>query len=416
MTDALNSSNQETPQDALDRALDAMVRGDNHDLSSLDAEMQTTVAHLFALADLAGLPSETNGIPSLRSGGAHLPPSRGARPGLMDRKRATPATVTSLRPANDHKMRRILMSTLSGLAAAMLIGLGIYGAIPLFGPDHDPEPTSIAFRAVDGTPEATTTADVPPDVIYTGNTPISNGSIDFVPPQGTVLTGVNNSDARYPVSPEECLVKPRSREEVLKILGTAPGAAASELPKEYDQSDIEEPTLTELQALYREWQACRRFGLTYQAMALETDQLIRNDIYGTGGYLSGRSPQKTAFSEATLNELLDAREGADKDRQAIGAERSGHNPGAEDGLLMHLWVIDTSQMLPGSSEETYNAGSNGGNWIQVPVVWQSPNTFGDPAHPLPLAYVNFVNVDGQWKISDIYVATGPSMDSNPNAG
>ena len=303
------------------------------------------------------------------------------------------------------------MSTLSSIAAALLLGLSIYAAVPIFTNDQEQQPprTEIAFQALESTPDATagtqeaTTAsatpsrDVPADVIYTGEEPVQGtDGTTFTPPIGTELTGVIGSDHRNPVSPAECVVDPMPREDAVKILSTSPADGVKH-PNWNDDSSIDEATLGEVQATFREWQACRRFGNTYGAMALETDQFIRNDFYGPTPILGSMFPITTAYSESTLNELLDAREVMDQQSADLGAEKAKHNPGAEDGLNLNLWVIDTTTLPGDPANGTYATGDNG-TYLSAKVVWTNPTVMSD--RPFPTAYVTFQLVDGQWKVAE----------------
>lgn len=304
------------------------------------------------------------------------------------------------------------MSTLSGLAAAMLIGIGIYGAIPLFGPVHDPEPTSIAFRAVDGTPDATAAAqdttvratpsrDVPADVVYAGNAPITNADgRTFTPPTGTVLTGVIGSDVRNPVSPSECVVEPRTREDVVTVLSTPPGAGNTH--PSYPDSHLDEATVGEIQAVFRQWQACTRFGNTFQAAALETDQFIRTDFYDDGGVLGTWRLIDTPYSEDTINGLLDGRTELDAAKAEHGDVQAQGAAGSESGLNLNLWVLDTSQPTSDPSRGTYPS-ADGGTYYMATVVWTNPSllsgTSSGAGGGLPSANVTFQLVDGQWRIA-----------------
>ena len=395
--------NQETSQDELDRALDAMVRGDDRGVNRLDAGMQTTISHLYALADLSGSSSHSADIPATGEG-VQRPLPRAVKPGSSDRERAPSRTPVLLRPTNANKRRSIFMSTLSGLAAALLIGLGIYAAIPVFSPDA-PEPTTIAFQAIESTPEATAVATTLSDTTYNGSEPVPSGPTTFIPPQGTKLTGVIGSDERNPVSPDECVVAPQTQEDVLKVLGIAP-ADGDVAPVRSDDSSIEVATLGEIQSTFRQWQSCRRFGNTFGAMALETDQFIRNDIYGPQPILGSFYPITTAYSESTLSELLTARVTMDKQLAQLGEDKARHDSdtSTENGLNLNLWVIDTTN-LPGDPTTGEYLAASEGTFVSLPVVWTNPDIGSD--QPFPTAYVGFQLVDGQWKIASWFSADGP---------
>lgn len=291
------------------------------------------------------------------------------------------------------------MSTFSALAAALLLGLGIYGAIPLFTPsqDHDPEPTSIAFRAVDGTPEATAKADVAPGLIYSGGAPLTNADgTTYTPPIGTVLTGMNGVDELNPVSPAECTVNPRTRENVVQVLSTSP-RAGDIYPTTLDGSHLDETTMGEIQATFRERQACRRFGKTWQAVALETEQFIRTDFYVGGGVLGNWMLPDVAYSESSINNILDAQISLDGAKSTLGDQQAQGAQGSEAGLNLNLWVIDMARPTSDPRSGTYPSAA-GGTFITVTVVWTNARLQNNSA--LPTANVKFQLVDGRWRIAD----------------
>ena len=89
------------------------------------------------------------------------------------------------------------MTAFSGLAAALLIGLGIYGAVPIFTDrQHDPTPSQIAFQAAtppeSGASAATAVPhDVPSGLIFQGGDPLpAGGDQTVLPPVGTELTKI----------------------------------------------------------------------------------------------------------------------------------------------------------------------------------------------------------------------------------
>jgi len=375
-----------SPENALDQALDALLQDDPTALDALDPMMRATVARLYDLADLAG--PET--LAALTDDAARA--SADARP---SRPLAPVTTLPVERPAPSRRRspRRFIMPTLSGLAAALILGLGIYGAIPIFN-DADPAgPTQIAFQAVDDSTPTTIAADDP--LVFTGGDPLvnANGST-YLPPVGTELTGLDGEDALNPISPDECMIAPRTRDEVVTILSTPP-AAGDDAPMVGDESTIDDATLTEIQATFREWQACVRFGATWQATALETDQYIRTDFYDDGPVLTSIYDLiDVPYSEETINGILDGRISLDEQKAALGAQLATNPDGSEGGLDLKLWVIDLTPPANDDTKPVY-VSSNGGTYLTFSVVLTQPRLITDA---IPTASVSFKLVDGVWQI------------------
>lgn len=408
--------------DALDRALDAWVRGDTTALDALDSGMGETVAQLYAWADVAGLPEEVVAV----GGDASLAPSRSRA--VQAVPRATPTLPPSSSGAPDPFDRRSarplsrrtrIMTAFSGLAAALVLGLSIYGAVPLLTDrDHhtDPTPSEIAFQAqAAATPDATTAAspatsrDVPPELIFQGGDPLpAGGDQTVLPPVGTELTGAWGVDALNPVRPEECNVTPMPREEAVTILTTPP--ASDQAPTNQD-STVDEATISEIQASFRQWQACRRSGNTFGAMALETDAFIRADLYDDGGAMNvGYLRSDQAYSPEVAAGVLDARVSIDNQRVAISDKQAAGNPGAEDGLDLNLWVIDMQAIGADHLQEAMVfPAAEQGTYVWATVVWTNPNVSSD--QPFPRASVAFQQVDGVWKLAYWF-----SIGSTPPAG
>ncbi|MGC4106229.1 MAG: hypothetical protein QM753_07715 [Thermomicrobiales bacterium] len=293
------------------------------------------------------------------------------------------------------------MTAFSGLAAALVLGLSIYGAVPLLTDRHaDPTPSEIAFQAqASATPDATA-RDVPPDLIFQGGDPLSAGGDQTVlPPVGTELTGAWGVDALNPVRPEECAVVPIPREDAVTILTTPP--SSDQQPYQSD-STVDEATYADVQASFRQWQACRRSGNTFGAMALETDAFIRADFYDDGGAMASYQRADQAYSVETAGGVLDVRVSIDGQRKAISDQQATGNPGWEDGLDLNLWIIDMKEapnttiwgdsLLPAGE---YSAGEDG-TYVWATAVWTNPNVSSDEA--FPRVAVAFKLVDGVWKI------------------
>lgn len=115
-----------------------------------------------------------------------------------------------------------------------------------------------------------------------------------------------------PLSVKGCDGPERSREEVLGILSIAPSPKgigkpdwdAPQLRPGASPGTIAQVPVAEIEQNYRSWQVCNLLGKTYQQMALETEQFIREDVYGDRQIM-------TPYSAPTLNEILAARAEAD---------------------------------------------------------------------------------------------------------
>lgn len=302
------------------------------------------------------------------------------------------------------------MTAFTGLAAALVLGLGIYGAVPLITDRHaDPTPSEIAFQGqASATPEAPA-RDVPPDLIFKGGDPIPAGGTQTVlPPVGTELTGAWGVDALNPVHPNECAALPMSRDAAVTILTTPP--ASDQQPTNQD-STVDEATVAEIQASFREWQACRRAGNTFGAMALETDAFIRADLYDDGGAMASYQRSDRAYSVETANGVLDVRVSMDEQRAAISDQQAGGRPGSEAGLDLNLWIIDMQSIGPDHLQEQllFPAAENG-TYVWATAIWTNPNVSSDQA--FPRVALAFRLVDGVWKIDQWSLLGGsPSSGS-----
>ncbi|MGI8483273.1 MAG: hypothetical protein ACR2OU_03305, partial [Thermomicrobiales bacterium] len=128
--------------DQFNTAFEALLRGDGRSHhtgpAKLDPEMESTIDQLFDWANTSGFADEPVALFSHEhpdtDAGAHRSRSSGADAVTADRMQIppTPIGVSQRRPSQhhsqNHKMRRFIMSTFSGLTAAILIGFGIYGA------------------------------------------------------------------------------------------------------------------------------------------------------------------------------------------------------------------------------------------------------------------------------------------------
>ena len=387
---------------ALDRALDAWVRGDVAALDALDPAMEETVAQLYAWADIAGIVDDPEaGVASASSTPPRgqivtvsptppRPPVRNQHPDPGARRAAPPVS-----------RRTRIMTAFSGLAAALLIGLGIYGAVPIFTDrQHDPTPSQIAFQAAtppeSGASAATAVPhDVPSGLIFQGGDPLpAGGDQTVLPPVGTELTGAWGVDALNPVRPEECALAPMPREEAVTILATPP--SSDQIPTNQD-STVDEATVSEIQASFRQWQACRRSGNTFGAMALETDAFIRADLYDDGGAMASFQRANQAYSTEAANGVLDVRLSIDTQRAAISDRQAADRAGTEGGLDLNLWIIDMQSIGADHLQAQMQfPAAHDGTYVWAIATWTNPNVQSD--QPFPRVSVAFELVDGVWKI------------------
>ncbi|HEU0164106.1 MAG TPA: hypothetical protein VFQ54_03620, partial [Thermomicrobiales bacterium] len=130
----------------------------------------------------------------------------------------------------------------------------------------------------------------------------------------------------------------------------------------------------DIQAAYRQWQVCKALGSTYQQMALETDQYIREAIYSDARTM-------TAYTEPTINELLDRLEEADEEFGQLAL-----SPGSVAGMSPR--AIDVNGSVNASADGTY---------VFVDIVKVIDN--GDGTYTFnPDGEMSFQLVDGVWKI------------------
>lgn len=120
----------------------------------------------------------------------------------------------------------------------------------------------------------------------------------------------------------DCTVAPRTRDEMLSILSTAPSPEGVSLPSEggdpspYRQAD--QKTYDALQEAYSQWQACSLWQMTWQEAAMQSEERIRLDMYLTvRERLNSRAPYDVVspYSAITLNEILDGWEETDTVRR-----------------------------------------------------------------------------------------------------
>lgn len=182
----------------------------------------------------------------------------------------------------------------------------------------------------------------------------------------------------------DCTVAPRTRDEMLTILSTAPSPEGVSLPSEvrspspYRRADQE--TYDALQVAYSEWQACSLWHLTWEEAAMQSEERIRLDMYLTvRERLNSRTPYDVVspYSATTLNEILDGWEAADAvDRE--GWEAAGYDQ------MESFQIIDP---------ETLEIAPDGG-WASFVTI-----RLNEDGGSVPLEdQVYFVYQDGAWRL------------------
>lgn len=195
---------------------------------------------------------------------------------------------------------------------------------------------------------------------------------------GIVGTAVETSEAqqseRYDVaalSPEDCTVEPRSRQELLDILATVPGSlGVPDMVSPVGEGD--ENLIRELETTMRGWQACLRFNQSSSAMALESEEFIRRKIYPEPYVVE-------PYSKATLDEILDGYEATD-------TSYGSSTPIADAEDFWAVLQIDTSQPLSVSAD---------GQRVDVYVRLVNPQTSFDAEW----GYISLVMEGGLWRIA-----------------
>ncbi|MGC4192404.1 MAG: hypothetical protein QM589_14735 [Thermomicrobiales bacterium] len=362
--------------DRFDAILDAMLRGDRSGLSDLDPEMASTLDQVLGWADLSGfvheppstMPGSTRSAPVVTDdaprSSAHIAPEAPIP------IRATPVAPET-HPHRRASRRRVIMSALSGIAAALVLGLSIYTAIPALNDrtDRTPSPTAISLAGTDGT-----------QLADAGPSP-TKGSDTVIGSPGP------NADGIDVLTSDECAVAPLSRPEVLSILATPPGDYADVYNSKSmtsQETSFANIPVDDLNAVFREWQACVKFGATWQYMALQTDFMTRSDIYGP--QLLSRPALIKGYSESTLNEILDGRVLVDqKTRDGWASYVAGGGSLPEVVLVIDETADPSSISI--SADGTYIAN--------LPVAKLIQTT----GEQFPHGTVDFELVDGQWKIA-----------------
>lgn len=301
--------------DQVDQALDALMRGDHSGLDELPPVMAATVSRLMWLAHECSAADETlqpnadSGNPPVsdlpvprRPTSVPRPATSSGTPSTVPVSRRTQratgssteqaGTVNNLRESDSRRLRGMntLMRVAAVLTVLLLMGGAAFGLVNLVG---DPDPG------------------------HTGSDPTQATHPQQLQP------GFCSAD-----------IQPPTREAALSILRDIDADRDEAVRRSIVWVPIElgDGEVQRVDDLFFRWQSCRRFGSTYQAMTLQAPYFTREDFYGEST-LDFRGPIETAYSDATLNEMLDRREELDRTSRQYW-ENAGTFPGMEETLTL----------------------------------------------------------------------------------
>lgn len=170
-----------------------------------------------------------------------------------------------------------------------------------------------------------------------------------------------------PLTPSDCSLVPRTSDEVMGLLATPPAPGARVMAAD---QPVETDVINDLNAVLRGWQACNESGDLYGAFAYESDQYIREEIYGNAAF-------DQPFSRTTLNEILSAWQ------RTMSAEVE-----ASGGDFHAVWIVDASRDVLVSRDGTHIEA-----WV-VPIDPRD-GSIEDSTEP---ARMMFIKEGGLWRI------------------
>jgi len=365
MNDIPPTIRDDLDDDQFDEILTAMLAGTDPDAGArLDPTMRATIDQLLSWADRSGYATEPvspahvhwkeqTPMPPLALSSQALP---------MPARSSSSPTATSARTA-----RRTWSWLYAGIAAVLLLGIVALAIRPFLTPSpNDEEPTISAIEA-SALASGDDTTDVPEPTVAIGEPGVNAAGVD-------------------PLTSDECTVAPVSRQHVLTVLSTPPGNYGDlfNAKSMYIHESFDDIPLDTFSQIFREWQACVKYGSTWQYMALQTDYMTRLDIYGEQVF--DRGPILEAYSQDTLNELLDGRVLIDNDRRQRWADYVATSPA---GLPEVVLVIDTTQPASFSLSED-------GTYVATLPVAKLSLVSGEQRERV--GSIDFLLVNGDWKI------------------
>lgn len=347
--------------DRLNEALDALTHGDHSGLDELPPDMAATVSRLLWLSHEGAIDSEA--APS---------DTRSSKP------------VGTPHPAIPSQANRLVTAGPSSLPGAVPVSrrtqktTGI-AKEPAVGHAHVSSPQP---RGIRGMSTVLRVAAIVLVISLAGGSIYGIITLRDQAGFGGSSTEITEGLGLQQLQPERCTVPAVDRAYALEIL--------RDIDVERDEAlrratllrpvDLSDGEVNELVQLFVEWQSCRRFGFTYEAMSLQDPYFTREDFYGET-VLDFRGPVETAYSESTLNEMLDRREELDATSRQYW-ENAGHYPSPGETLILggEQFASDDAQTI---AIRALIWNMDDGEWTPTTTV------------------VVFRSIDGEYKVFDI---------------
>lgn len=195
-------------------------------------------------------------------------------------------------------------------------------------------------------------------------------------PPATPVTTVSVALPRA-LSENDCNVEPRTREELTQILSTVPESTPERLDP---QLPLDQGTFDGLQQTLYAYQACLKYGKTFQWTALESPNSLRHRVYQLG--------QVTPYTPLTLSEIIAGWAEVDATR-VQAAEFAGTEP---------VWTLD-----PYKEDESGVVVTE--NYIYLPAANRFSNS-SEVNHGQQQTGVIFTPEDGAWRIESFPSVAG----------
>lgn len=326
--------------DELDRAIDALMRGDHSGLDDLPPELAATVDRLFWLSHESGenqaggevrddFPASGWGAPQPVPVNEPIHTARMGAPVSARTMRTLDANARAFTedasPASGFSRGRsipLIMRIAAIVLVVVVSGAAIYGVLPLLEESD----------------------------LGTSN-------------------GLDVDDLRLvQLLPEQCPAVGMSRQDALDILRDVDPERDAVLRRSIMLGPVGDewtPPFDGLNHTFHTWLSCRRFGHSYEAMVYESPYFIREDFYGDTS-MGFRNPAVSAYSDDVLNEMLDHRYTADMSARRYWEDIDLLPDPAETPLLRGDTYVSDDRQFVAIRAMQFNVKSE--TWEETPMV------------------------------------------------